>query len=59
MTGWKRNDELKAPASLAEKCPIPADERRAQLLAQAAWLESKGQREVAMMLRREAEALCD
>ena len=57
MTGWKRNDELKAPASIAQKCPIPSDERRAQLLAQAEWLESKGQREVAMMLRREAEGI--
>ena len=56
-TGWKRNDELRAPASLAQKCPIPSDERRRQLLAQAAWLESKGQREVAMVLRSEAEGL--
>lgn len=57
MTGWKRNDELKAPASLAQKFPIDPAERRAQLLAQAEWLESKGQREVAMMLRRDAEGL--
>ena len=57
MTGWKRNDELRAPASIAQKCPIDPEERRRQLLAQAAWLESKGEREVAMVLRQDAEGL--
>lgn len=57
MTGWQRNDTLKAPASIAQKCPIDPEERRRQLLAQAAWLESKGEREVAMVLRQDAEGL--
>lgn len=57
MTGWKRNDTLKAPATLAQKMPIPDDERRAQLLSQAKFLEAHGQHDAAEILRRDAEAM--